>query len=98
MALLPLICNGVVALVVIALLLSSSWHCCPHCNGILVIIDVIALVAHWQAGIAAIDVQVSLPLPQWQLLLSHDGVIAVVDAQACLRHCQASVVALAACC
>jgi hypothetical protein len=98
MALLPLIRNGVVALVVIALLLSSSWRCCPHCNGIFVIIDVIALVAHWQAGIAAVDAQVSLPLLQWQMLLSHDGVIAVFDAQACLHHCQASVVALTACC
>jgi hypothetical protein len=70
MALSPLICDGVVALVVIALLLSSSWHCCPHCNGVLIIIDVITLVACRQAGIAAINVQASLPLSQWQLLHS----------------------------
>jgi hypothetical protein len=62
MALLPLICDGVVALVVIASLLSSSWQCCPHCND--VIIDVIALVACWQAGIAAVDAQASLLLSQ----------------------------------
>jgi hypothetical protein len=64
MASLPLICDGVVALVVIASSLSSSWHCCPHCNGVLVIIDIITLVACWQAGIVAVDVQASLPLLQ----------------------------------
>jgi hypothetical protein len=69
MVLLPLICDGVVALVMIALLLSSSWGCCPHCNGIIVIIDVITLVACWQASIAAVDTQAYLPLSQWQLLL-----------------------------
>jgi hypothetical protein len=57
MALLPLIPNGVVALVVIALVPSSSWHRCPHHNGVVVIIDVIALVTRWQAGIAAVDAQ-----------------------------------------
>jgi hypothetical protein len=70
MAPLLLICDGVVALVVIASLLSSSWGCCPHCNGVLVIIDIIALVACWQAGIVAVNAQASLPLSQWQLLLS----------------------------
>jgi hypothetical protein len=70
MASLPLIRNSVVALVVIALLPSSSWRCCPHCNGAIFAIDVIALIAHWQAGITAINVQASLPLLQWQLLLS----------------------------
>jgi hypothetical protein len=39
MALLPLIHNGVVALVMMALLLSSSWHCHPICNGVVVIIN-----------------------------------------------------------
>jgi hypothetical protein len=58
----PLIRDGVVALAVIALLLSSSCHCCPHCNDVVVIIDVIALVACLQAGIAAVNEQVSLPL------------------------------------
>jgi hypothetical protein len=62
MALLPLIRDGVVALVVIALLLSSSWQCCPHCNGVVVIIDVIVLVTCWQAGTAVIDAQASLPM------------------------------------
>jgi hypothetical protein len=70
MVLLPLICDVVVALVVIALLLSSSWHCCPRCNGVIVIINVITLVAHQQAGIATVDAQESLLLLQWQLLLS----------------------------
>jgi hypothetical protein len=64
----PLIRGGV-ALVVIASSLSSSWRRRPHCNGVLVIIDVITLVARWQAGIAAVDAQVSFPLSQWQLLL-----------------------------
>ncbi len=34
MALLPLICNGIVALIAMASLLSSSWHHCPdfHCR------------------------------------------------------------------
>jgi hypothetical protein len=67
---LPLICDDVIALVVIAWLPFSSWCCCPHCNGVLVIINVIALVACWQAGIAAINAQASLPWLQWQMLLS----------------------------
>jgi hypothetical protein len=62
MALLPLIHDGVVALVVIELLPSSSWHCCPHCNGVVVIIDVIALVACQQAGIAAVNAQAYSPV------------------------------------
>ncbi len=53
--LLPLIRNGVVALVMMALLPSSSRHHCPCCNGIVVIIHVVALVAHHQAGVVAID-------------------------------------------
>jgi hypothetical protein len=69
MVLCSLICDGVAALVVIALLPSSSWHCCPHCNDVVVIIDVIALVVCRQTGIAAINVQASLSLLQWQLLL-----------------------------
>jgi hypothetical protein len=39
MASLPMICNGVFALIAIASLLSSSWCCCPCHNGIVVIID-----------------------------------------------------------
>jgi hypothetical protein len=70
MALLPLIRNGVVALVMIALLPSSSWHHCPHCNGVIAIINVIALVACQQAGIAAVDAQAYLPVSRWQMLLS----------------------------
>ncbi len=69
MASLPLIYNGVVALILIALLLSSSWHCCLHRNVVIVIINIIALVARWQAGIAAVDVQAYLLVLQWQLLL-----------------------------
>jgi hypothetical protein len=65
-----LICNAVVALVVMALLPSSSWRCHPCCNGVAVIIDVVALVACHQAGIVAINAQASLPLLLWQLLLS----------------------------
>jgi hypothetical protein len=40
-----LIRDGIVALVVMALTLSSSWHCLPCCNGVIVIINVIAPVA-----------------------------------------------------
>jgi hypothetical protein len=69
MAPLPLIRNGVVALVVIASLPSLSWRRCPHRNGVVVIINVIALFACQQAGIAAINVQASLPFLQWQILL-----------------------------
>jgi hypothetical protein len=57
-----LICNGVVALVVMALLTSSSWRHCPHCNGVVIVIAVIALVAHCQAGVIAIDAQASSSL------------------------------------
>jgi hypothetical protein len=67
---LPLICGGVVALVTITSLPSSSWCHSPHSNGVVMIIDVIALVARWQAGIAAINVQVYLPVSRWQMLLS----------------------------
>jgi hypothetical protein len=65
MMLLPLICNVIVALIMMVLLPSSSWHPHPCCNGVVVIIDVIALVACWQAGVVAVDAQVSLPLLQW---------------------------------
>jgi hypothetical protein len=51
MALLSLICDGVVALITIVLLSSSSWHCYPCCNGMVIIIDVVALIACHQAGI-----------------------------------------------
>jgi hypothetical protein len=61
--------NGVVALIVIALLPSLSWCCCPHCNRVVIIIDVIALIACWQAGITAVNAQASLPLLRWQMLL-----------------------------
>jgi hypothetical protein len=70
MALLPLICGSFVALIVTALLLSSSWCCRPCCNGIIIIIDVISLAACQQAGIVTVNVQASLPLLQWRLLLS----------------------------
>jgi hypothetical protein len=49
MALLPLIRDGVVALIAMTLLPSSSWHCCPCYNGVNVIIDM----------------QASLPSLQW---------------------------------
>jgi hypothetical protein len=54
MELLPLIFDGVVALIGMMSLLSSSWHCYPCCNGLVAIINVIALVAHCQAGIVAL--------------------------------------------
>jgi hypothetical protein len=60
MALSPLIHDGVVALIVIALLLSSSWCYCPHCNGVVIIINVIVLIARRQAGITAVDAQAYL--------------------------------------
>jgi hypothetical protein len=68
-ALLPLIRDGVVALFMIALLSSSSWCCCPQHNGVVVIIDLIALVARWQAGVAAINAQAYLPVSRRQMLL-----------------------------
>jgi hypothetical protein len=69
MALLPLIHGSVVALFAIASLPSSSWRCCPHRNGVIIIINVIALITCWQAGIAVVDVQAYLPVLQWQILL-----------------------------
>jgi hypothetical protein len=69
MALLPLISNGIVALVAMAFMPSSSWHCCPLCNGIIIIIDVQAslLSLQWHCCpchdcSVAIDAQVSSPL------------------------------------
>ncbi len=62
MALLPLIHNGIVALVTIELLLSSSWHHCYYCNGVVVIINVVALVTRCQAGVVTIFMMVQLPL------------------------------------
>jgi hypothetical protein len=87
MALLPLIRNGVVALVAMALLLSSDWHCCPHCNDIVVIIDVLAIVARCQAGVVTLIVMVLLPSMRRHLCCCCNGncrsrhkvVIAVVD-------------------
>jgi hypothetical protein len=70
MASLPLIRDGVFALVVIVSLPSLSWCGCPHPNGVLVIINVIALVARQLAGIADVDAQASLPLLHWQMLLT----------------------------
>jgi hypothetical protein len=90
MALLPLIHDSVVALVTMALLSSSSWHHCPCYNGILVIIDVIALVACHQAGVFTL-VRMALSLSMHRRLCHicngnccscHDGVVAVVDVQA----------------
>ncbi len=52
-----MICEGVVALVVILLLLSSSRRCCPHCNDVILIINVIAIIACLQASNAAVDAQ-----------------------------------------
>jgi hypothetical protein len=75
MALLFLICNGVVALIAMALSLSSSWHHCPYCNGVVVIIDaqVSLLSLQWRCctccnGVVAVDAQASLPSLQWQML------------------------------
>jgi hypothetical protein len=64
MALLPSICDGIVALIAVVLMLSSSWHCHPCHNCVIVIIDVVTLVARCQAGIIAVDAQASLPLLQ----------------------------------
>jgi hypothetical protein len=68
LALLPLIRDGIVALVVMAL----SWCCCPWHNGIVVIINVQASSPSLQwccylchDGIIAIDMQASLPSLQW---------------------------------
>jgi hypothetical protein len=87
---LPLISNGIVALVGMTLLLSSSWHCCPHCNGIVVIINVIALVAHCQAGIISLIVMALLPSMHRCLhrccngdcQSCHNGIVALVVVQA----------------
>jgi hypothetical protein len=87
LALLPLICGGLVALATMALLLSSTWHCHPCPNGAVVIINVQASLPSlkWHCcpccnGIVAVD---SLQLLQWGLspLL-----------QWCLYHSQASIV------
>jgi hypothetical protein len=45
MVLLPLICDGVVTLVMIVLFPSSSWRHCPHCNGAVVFVNFNALIA-----------------------------------------------------
>jgi hypothetical protein len=96
MALLPLIRDDVVALVMMALPPSSSLHFCPHCNGVVIIINVIALVAHWQAGVVAVNGQVC-HCCDGNCCSCHDGIIAVVDAQACIRHSRASILTLVAC-
>jgi hypothetical protein len=72
-ALLPLICNGVVALVAMASLPSSSWccfsslqwRCCYHPQASLP-------SSPWHCcpccnGIVAVDSQASLPLLRWKL-------------------------------
>jgi hypothetical protein len=75
MASLPLIHNCFVALVAMVSLPSSSWCCCPCCNGIVVIINAQASFpsSQWRCcpchdGVVAIDAQAYLPLLQLQLL------------------------------
>jgi hypothetical protein len=67
----PLIYNGVVSLFAMVLLLSSSWHRHPCCNGIFVIINAQVSLpsSRWNFcphcnGIVAIDAQASLPSSQ----------------------------------
>jgi hypothetical protein len=64
-----LIRDGVGALVTMVLLPSSSWHLHPHCNGIIIIINVVALIACFQAGVIALNTESTLPLSQRRLLL-----------------------------
>ncbi len=86
----PLICIGVVALVVMALLPSLSWCSCPCCNGVIIITSVIVLIACHQAGIVALVVMALLPLMHRRLCCCcngdccscHDGIVAIVNEQA----------------
>jgi hypothetical protein len=87
LALLPLICSGLVALATMALLPSLSWHCHPHSNG----------------AVGIINVQASLPSLQWRCRPCCKGVVAIDPLQLsrwglspllqwCLYHSQASIV------
>jgi hypothetical protein len=74
MAFLPLIRNGIVVIIVIALLPSLSWHHCPCCNGIVVMSNAQASLPSLQwchcpccNGFAAINAQASSQLLQLQL-------------------------------
>jgi hypothetical protein len=84
MAASPMIHTSVVALIMTRLMPSSSWRSCPCHNGVTVIINVITLVARFQAGIVAVNAQASLLLSEWQLLLCHNGIVAIVNVQASL--------------
>jgi hypothetical protein len=71
MVLLSLIHNGLVVLAMMELLPSSSWCHCPHCNGVVVIMDAQVSLPSLQwhhcpchYSIVAFDAQVSLPLLQ----------------------------------
>jgi hypothetical protein len=97
MALLPLIHNGVVALVMIALLLSSSWH---HALIAMVSLSSSMSLPLWLVGKLASPPSMRRHLCRCcngNYCSRHNGVVAVVDAQACLCRCPASVVTLAAC-
>jgi hypothetical protein len=71
---------------------ATSWYYCPCRNGIDVIINVVALIAHCQAGIIALIVMALLPLMHKRLChccdgdcrSCHDGIIAVVNTQVSL--------------
>ncbi len=74
MALSPLICNVVVALVAMASLLSSSWHHHPCCNHVVVIINAQGSLPSLQCcycpccySVVAVDAQVPSLSLQWQL-------------------------------
>ncbi len=99
MASLPLIHNGVIALVVMASLPSSSWRFCPHCNRVVIIVDMQASLPSSQWCVAYVAMAL---LPSMCRHFCHcfdcdchphdNGVVAIVDAQESLllsswHHC-----------
>ncbi len=79
-------CDGVVALIAMALLPLMGMHlhhfcncnCCPHDNGI----D------------AVVNVQASLPLSSWHCCSCNNGIVALDLQRPCCPHCNGAVVIL----
>jgi hypothetical protein len=66
-------------------MLSSSWHCHPHCNGVTVV-DVQASLqsrrlCHCNNIVALVAIALLL-LSSWCCCPHHNGIVAIIDAQA----------------
>jgi hypothetical protein len=96
-------CNGVIAVIALAMLpLSLHWLCCPHCIGI-VYIAVLALLLHWLQQphcaavvtvVAAAMVSHSPSCPRLPWLVVAPPLIAPFSLHCCLSMCSLCLLSL----